>query len=136
MRTTRRQAIGVVATTGAGLTICACSSDQTAADPSTTAADPSKPVRIPVADVPEGGGIVRDGVVVTQPTAGEFDAFDAICPHQGCTVDEVTAQAITCPCHGSQFDPATGEMTRGPATTGLTPRKATVEGDELVVSRA
>lgn len=89
---------------------------------------------VPVSDVPEGGGTVVDGVVVTQPTAGEFKAFDATCPHQGCTVDTITADAITCPCHGSQFDPSTGDVTNGPAESGLEAREASVDGDTITIS--
>lgn len=92
------------------------------------------PVRIAAADVPEGGGTVVGRVVLTQPSAGEYKAFDATCPHQGCAVSEVTATAIVCPCHGSEFDPASGEVTRGPAESGLAARTATVEGAEVVVT--
>lgn len=52
-------------------------------------------------------------------------AFDAVCPHAGCTVSYVTsARLIACPCHGSEFDAASGAVTRGPAATGL--RRITV----------
>jgi Rieske Fe-S protein len=42
-------------------------------------------------DVPEGGGTVfrEQKVVVTQPEAGDFKAFTAVCTHQGCLVDRV-----------------------------------------------
>lgn len=129
MRTTRRETLGVVATAGAVASLGACSGG------GDEAAGSDEPVRLPVADVPEGGGLVRDRVVVTQPEAGDFKAFDASCPHQGCAVNEVTSRAIVCPCHGSEFDPASGEMTRGPATEGLTELSATVEGDEIVISQ-
>lgn len=119
----------MVATAGAAVPLSACGGSQ---EPT----DPSEPVRIPAAEVPEGGGVVKDGVVVTQPSAGEYQAFDARCPHQGCAVDEVTTRAIVCPCHGSEFDPQSGEMIKGPATEGLGGRSVTVEGDDVVVAGA
>lgn len=129
MTTTRREVFAVVATAGAAAPLTACGGRQ-------PAADPSEPVRVSTASVPEGGGVVRGGVVITQPSAGAYRAFDARCPHQGCTVNEVTASAIVCPCHGSEFDPASGDMTQGPATEGLTERTVSVDGDDIVVSRA
>lgn len=131
MSTTRRTAMSLAATGGAGL-LAACGGG---GSPSARSGGRGAgPVSIPVAEVPEGGGLVRDRVVVTQPVAGEFKAFDATCPHQGCLVADVTAEAIECPCHGSRFDPSTGAVTQGPATRGLTAMKATVEGADVTVS--
>lgn len=129
MRTTRRDALGMATAAGAVISASACSGGDDGGSGS------GEEVRVPVADVPQEGGIVRDRVVVTQPSEGDFRAFDASCPHQGCAVDEVTAEAIVCPCHGSEFDPTSGDRTTGPATEGLTERTATVDGDEVVVSR-
>lgn len=44
-------------------------------------------------DVAVGGGVVFDvaKVVVTQPTAFDYQAFTAVCTHQGCIVKEVQA---------------------------------------------
>lgn len=129
MTTTRRDALTLATTAGAVASVTACGGgDEGGSDGS------GEPVRIPVADVPQGGGLVQDGVVVTQPDEGEFAAFDASCPHQGCAVREVTTQAIVCPCHGSEFDPTSGDVTQGPATAGLTEKSVAVEGDEIVVS--
>ena len=74
-----------------------------------------------VSDIPVGGGVilVEPAVVVTQPTAGDVKAFTAICTHQGCTVDSVSDDVITCPCHGSQFSAADGAVVTGPAAAPL-----------------
>ncbi|MGW2280399.1 Rieske (2Fe-2S) protein [Streptomyces sp. NPDC001770] len=87
-------------------------------------------------DVPEGGGKVfaEQGVVVTQPTAGQFKAFSATCTHQGCAVSGVTDGAITCPCHRSTFDPATGEPTGGPATVALPSKRITVADGSITLA--
>ena len=55
-----------------------------------------------------------------QASAGDFKAFDAVCPHAGCTVAySAPNKIISCPCHGSLFDATTGAVERGPAPHGL-----------------
>jgi thiosulfate dehydrogenase [quinone] large subunit len=67
---------------------------------------------------------------VVQPTKGQFKAFSAICPHAGCTVD-FSGGGFVCPCHGSQFDGATGAVLTGPASSGLPPIPITVVGGTI-----
>ena len=86
-------------------------------------------------DVPIGGGKVFEAqkLVVTQPEAGQFKGFSAVCPHQGCLVNKVADGTIDCPCHGSKFKVADGSVSAGPATSGLPPMAVTVnEYGELV----
>ena len=73
-------------------------------------------------------------VVVTHPADGEFKAFSAKCSHQGCPVSSVEGNTITCNCHGSTFDAATGDRTGGPAMVGLTPVDITVDGDAVYLT--
>jgi Rieske Fe-S protein len=82
------------------------------------------------ADIPVGGGKVftAQKVVVTQPKAGEFKAFSAVCTHQGCTVNRVADGAIECPCHGSAFRAEDGTVSRGPAQQPLETKRITVSG--------
>jgi Rieske Fe-S protein len=83
--------------------------------------------------VPVGGGKVYANrrIVVTQPTAGNFKAFDAICTHQGCLVSKVTNGVIMCPCHGSTYSVVDGSVRTGPATQPLKPAAITVEGTQI-----
>jgi nitrite reductase/ring-hydroxylating ferredoxin subunit len=61
-----------------------------------------------------------DPSIVIRPDSRRFVAFDAVCPHAGCTVGYDPGQkVIICPCHGSQFNAGTGAVEVGPATTGL-----------------
>ncbi len=82
----------------------------------------------PATGVPVGGAAAFTDpgtggpALVIQQTAGQFVAFDAVCPHAGCTVAYASsAKIIACPCHGSEFNPQSGAVIRGPATRGLTP---------------
>jgi Rieske Fe-S protein len=87
------------------------------------------------ADIPVGGGkIFKDQkVVVTQPTAGSFKAFDATCTHQGCIVNSISNGKIGCPCHGSQFN-LDGTVAQGPASSSLAAKQVTVTGDSISVA--
>lgn len=71
--------------------------------------------------VPVGGGTVLTSqrIVVTQPTAGTFKAFTAVCTHAGCVVGTVSNGLIVCPCHGSAFHIADGSVANGPAQAPL-----------------
>ncbi len=66
------------------------------------------------------------GIVIH--TDGAFFAYDAVCPHAGCTVGYYAANdVIVCPCHGSEFSVTTGDIVQGPSPHGLTKLKI-VEG--------
>jgi thiosulfate dehydrogenase [quinone] large subunit len=63
----------------------------------------------------------NDPGIVIHTAAGPFVAFNAVCPHMGCTVGYSTAtEIIVCPCHGSEFQVSDGDVIQGPATRGLT----------------
>ena len=91
---------------------------------------------ISTSDIPVGGGKIfaDDKIVVTQPTAGDFKAFTAVCTHQGCIVAKVEDGTIDCTCHGSKFSIDDGSVENGPATTALAEKTVTVSGDTLTVS--
>ena len=86
------------------------------------------------ADVPEGGGIVVDETVIVQPSADEFLAFSAVCPHQGAIVNPPDAAGdIVCPSHGSMFG-LDGSLEQGPAETGLAEVEITVEDGQIFLA--
>ncbi|MFI6603109.1 Rieske (2Fe-2S) protein [Nonomuraea sp. NPDC050536] len=149
MTDTTRRAV-VLGAGGAGLAavLTACSGYGTASgaqpteapaqsEPSATA---SKKKKQKVAEglarsseIPEGGGKVftDQKIVVTQPKAGEFKAFTAICTHQGCTVASVSNGTINCPCHGSKYNIADGSVAKGPASQPLAEKQINVKGGEI-----
>jgi Rieske Fe-S protein len=85
-------------------------------------------------DIPVGGGKILTGpkIVITQPKAGSFKAFTAVCTHLGCTVGTVSGGTINCPCHGSKFSVANGSVVNGPATSPLAPISIKVQGSSIL----
>jgi nitrite reductase/ring-hydroxylating ferredoxin subunit len=147
----RRNVLGGASVLGAAGLLAACGDGTTPAPPAvpggsspsvTTATTPGATTTsgppanaVAASDIPAGGGRIFPDrkTVVTQPSAGEFRAFDTTCPHQGCLVTDVSNGLITCPCHLSQFRVADGSVARGPSERGLTAKPATVQGNWVVL---
>jgi Rieske Fe-S protein len=91
---------------------------------------------VKTSDVPVGGGTILQSqqIVVTQPTAGTYKAFSALCTHEGCMVTSVQDNVISCPCHGATFSAADGSVESGPAPTPLPAAKLTVSGDTITLT--
>ncbi|MDQ0892569.1 QcrA and Rieske domain-containing protein [Agromyces ramosus] len=149
-------ALGSVGAVGGALALAACTTDAPAGTPSATATpsptptdestpDPSAGPDAPhlgddiaaLADVPVGGSIDAsingEPALLAQPTAGQVVAFSAICTHQACVVAAAGSE-FHCPCHGSMFDAATGDVLQGPALEPLTPIQVAVAGDRIVAA--
>ncbi|WP_189155953.1 Rieske (2Fe-2S) protein [Lentzea pudingi] len=93
---------------------------------------------VAVSAVPSGSGLLVDmpgnaQLLVVQPRSGEFRAFNPACPHVGSLVNPPAAGVITCPLHGSTFDPSSGAVREAPATSGLTEVALVRSGDDLVL---
>jgi Rieske Fe-S protein len=89
----------------------------------------SKPL-VALANV-TGDGIIAGGVVLTRDAAGGVQGRSATCTHQGCSVLAPHDGKVVCPCHGSEFDPASGKVLRGPATQPLPAVPVRVQGGEV-----
>lgn len=151
---TRRHTLTGAAVVGIGLPFLAgCGDDgSTATDPaaspsasdsatptetaSTAASEPVADALTSTGDVPKGGGRIfaDEQVVVTQPTAGEFKCFTAVCTHQGCVVSSVDGGSINCACHGSRFSITDGSVEAGPASSPLSEVPISVQGKSISLS--
>jgi len=62
-------------------------------------------------------------------------ALSAVCTHLGCTIDYTSPDPlITCPCHGGQYNPHTGQNVGGPPPKPLTKFDVAVQPGKVVVS--
>ena len=132
---TRRTVVcGLLAGLVAPVSLAACSSKTPAANPPGSGGTPLAKL----ADVPVGSGAIVDGpsgkVLIVRPSENEVNGLDPVCPHAGVIVSQPAGGTITCPGHGSVFDAATGDMKKGPATTGLTPIPVKISGDSVVTA--
>ena len=89
------------------------------------------------ADIADGQMRVFDvaGTKVNVANAsGHLYAFDDTCTHMGCSLanGELDGTTMTCVCHGSQFDVASGAVLRRPAQRSVRSRRVQVEGADLL----
>jgi Rieske Fe-S protein len=155
-RATRRGVIAGVGLVGLAGAISACSSGGSSSSGTTTAGAAPTSAAPTSAEAQSGGGSgsgtganvlattsaipVGSGkifsaqkVVVTQPSAGEFKAFSAVCTHMGCIVNQISNGTIDCPCHGSQFSIKDGSVVGGPAPSPLPAKSVKVSGHNIVL---
>ncbi len=92
-------------------------------------------------DVPLGGAreftdpAQQIPAYVVRPSPDAYVAFSAVCTHMGCTVGFFQpALQFRCPCHGSIFSAATGDVIQGPAASPLPaiPIEKSMDGTLLV----
>jgi len=138
------RAIGAAPTAKSSTTAIGTGSTTTptsAASGATTTTQGAKPAGRPLgkaSQVPVNGAATftsanGDPGVVLQPSSGKFVAYDAVCPHAGCTVGySKAADLLVCPCHGSEFKVSNGDVLTGPSPTGLTPYKITEGPDGIL----
>jgi Rieske Fe-S protein len=138
--------VGLVGLAGTLASVSACGSASASGSPAATSpagdgastgASTGAPKNAlgPASEIPVGGGQIftAQTVVVTQPSAGEFRGFSAICTHMGCIVNKIADGTIDCPCHGSQYSIKTGAVVAGPAPRPLPAVAVKVVGDSIVL---
>lgn len=86
-----------------------------------------------VSEIPVGEGKIFTAkkVVVTQPVAGEYKAFSAVCTHAGCVLDKIEDGKIYCPCHGAVFKVSNGAPVAGPTSVPLAAEKISVQDGKI-----
>jgi nitrite reductase/ring-hydroxylating ferredoxin subunit len=115
----------------AGLGLAACAPEGTGKAP----AAPTAPVELGAdSEVAQGGArLYRDhNVVVSRDDKGALKAYSSICTHAGCPITKLEGTRLTCFCHGSEFDAATGEVLQPPATVPLTELAVRTENGRIV----
>ena len=116
---------------GTGTTVPGATTTSVPASTGTTSPNSSRGILLgPAKDVPVGQAATftipsnNDPGIVLHPTSATFLAYDAVCPHAGCTIGYYAANNVmVCPCHGSEFEVNTGAVMNGPAPHGLTKLK-------------
>ena len=74
-------------------------------------------------------------VLITQPKAGVFRAFNPACTHQGIRLSKIVGSNIACEDgHGALFDTSTGKATKAPAQMPLQKYKLTVENKNIFIT--
>lgn len=122
---------------GVAAALAGCGSSSDTAAPTNTKPTAATGTELATTDeVPVGGGIILtdENIVITQPTAGTFVAFSALCTHNNLPVTSVEGGKIECARHGSEYSAETGEVERGPANAALAKVNVKVEGTKILAA--
>ena len=130
-------AVGVSAV--AALTACTPEVTNLGSTPEPTTPTTSGPVAVAkITDIPIGSGKKFDvegtPILITQPRAGEFRGFSAVCTHAGYVMNNVANSEIKCDNHGALYSADDGSVISGPAPRALGKVEVTVDGDDVLVS--
>ena len=84
-----------------------------------------------------GGAVVVESVagmfLLARTSDSAFSAIEAVCTHEGCTVNGADGAIYVCPCHGSRYD-RNGRVVGGPAQASLRQYKSSFAGDTVTIA--
>ena len=124
---------GVAALTVGTLALTACSTeseepaDPTGGLPPGTTVSPLSAIAVGETAAVTVGGV---GMLLNRTGENVVVAFSSVCTHQGCAVEST----FKCPCHGSRYDPVTGENLAGPAPLPLPAIEVTIVDNNVVIA--
>ena len=124
----------MVALVAPGALLAACGSEDSGGDTGGGNSSGGGAATTPLADIPDGGGLIvdgPDGKALLVRTGNDVKAFNAACTHQGTIVEAPQDGVATCPNHGSQFQMSDGAPVKGPASQPLAELSVSVEGDQV-----
>ena len=96
-------------------------------------------VRVLTQALPEPGPLrVEVGelaLCLARTARGNWYAVDDTCTHEDCSLSggKLTGEAVECPCHGSCFDLASGDVLNLPAVVPLQTHRARLEQDAVII---
>jgi len=79
------------------------------------------------------GVTIANGVIIIK-TSDEIRVFLSRCTHLGCALQMCGTDRLICPCHGSEFSAATGNVIKGPASEMLQELDFEISGDQILIT--
>ena len=84
-----------------------------------------------------GGAVLVDSIagvfLLSRASASAFTAVDAVCTHEGCTINGQDGSVYVCPCHGSRYN-RTGQVIAGPAKANLRQYATTFADGDVTIA--
>ena len=99
-------------------------------------------LRVPTQALPRPGllrvEVGEPALCLARTASGNWDAVDDSCTHEDCSpsAGELAGEAVECPCHGSRFDLAGGDVLNLPAVVPLRTYPARLERDAVIIEVA
>ena len=99
-------------------------------------------LRVPTQALPRPGllrvEVGEPALCLARTASGNWYAVDDTCTHEDCSLSggELAGEAVECPCHGSRFDLAGGDVLNLPAVVPLRTYPTRLELDAVIIEVA